>query len=547
MSRAASFCLLATAAVSRHAATPVVQCYHGHFHDGVGGCVACPAGKFRKVLPPWDEDYSAARGCSSCMPGTYQDEEGAIDCKDCAPGTYTTAFALPTACGACPLGKWTTAHRAEVCLCCTAGTYGDSPNHCAACPAGRSTAVGDCRGAASGEGGCELLACPIGKFGDASTRFSTTAINLCFNCPAGQHGSKTGGGAGGDGDSFTIEGFGMSAGCTACAAGTYQPLYGQARCLACPAGMHQYATGAIHCAPDAPPMQASAVNCPGGKYAEDSAIVSSVPPAQRPAVDHTQHDTHVSNRACYDCPRGKWSPFGRLAMACTECEPGTFESGEGSVGCAACPAGKHQERSGRAYCDFDAAEPTAAKELSQHQPCKKGFYVSPASPSWLDATAAAECLPCGPGRYGVRLPGPSDDEDAACAVCALGRFTPLEHGSTSCAPCKAGTFGVEIMGVSSCQVCPAGKYQHQPGSTHCFEPRACSHTRCRFVHKSTHYVAGTTHRDRHWGFSVATPLAQPAPHAVIVFSHSDEAHGDHHACTHERAHDRSFMCRCSCW
>lgn len=499
----------------------VLQCSHGYFRTGAV-CTACPAGKFRRVVPPWDESYREDGACDECMPGTSQPSQGGTSCVPCAPGQFGTEFAQPT-CSACALGKWSVATRAEACLSCAAGRYGDAPNHCTACPEGRSTAMGDALDH------CELLTCPMGKFAEASKQFSATAINLCYNCPAGQHGTT-------DGTSFTEAG--MSASCADCATGKYQPLYGRSQCLACPSGRHQHAAGATHCAVDVPHVQLNSVACPGGKYAEDTTFTP---------VDGQEVRT---NRVCYDCPRGKFSPRGETAMACTQCAQGTFEAGEGSLECLSCPAGKHQGKRGRSYCDHD----TVGEPAQQKTPCARGFYVSPRSPTWLDPTASPICLPCSPGRYGVRVPAVTDDKEAACAVCALGQFTP-DHASTSCIECASGTFGVKIMGVSSCEACPEGRFQHQRGSTRCFEPRQCSHTRCRFVHKNFAYTLGTGAGDVKRQYSVAMPLAAPSPHAVIVFSHSDEAHGDQHRCSHDRdAMGRSrtndivhMQCHCMCW
>ena len=214
------------------------------FANTTGGCVLCPAGKFKTG--------DGNETCTACPENTYSAEVGrnSSTCTSCPAfsstvgGINTIGNVAITNCG-CLAG--TAGPGPESCLPCEQGTYAHSRWHsCVACPPGQSTpgtgsaAVAQCvdcprntySGSVPPSGAVTCIPCggnssSVAKSSSAEQclcdpRFSRTGSEECVACPAGTHKSVQG-----DGE------------CTPCIAGRYSEAVAGldvAVCKLCTAG-----------------------------------------------------------------------------------------------------------------------------------------------------------------------------------------------------------------------------------------------------------------------------------------------------------------------
>lgn len=159
-----------------------------------GGCVYCPAGKYKSASPLVYVSATCSDTCIDCPVGTYTNYAGSDVCSSCNSGStpnYGTCTTGNVYAGCIPLKT------------CAAGYTGPDAycDTCSACAPGWFKAV-------TGNAACG--ACAAGKF-------SSAGATTCTACAAG---------------TFSVSG-GM---CTACAAGTYSSTSGATACAACNSG-----------------------------------------------------------------------------------------------------------------------------------------------------------------------------------------------------------------------------------------------------------------------------------------------------------------------
>jgi Notch-like protein len=159
-----------------------------------------------------------------------------------------------------------------------------------------------------------------------------------------------------------------------------------------------------------------------------------------------------------DCADG-WVGGGADAL-CTECQPGTYKSGNT---CADCGAGKYLTTAG-SNTETDCVDCGAGKYVeasgstleSDCDDCGAGKYVT-----GTGHTLESDCVNCVGGKY-VEDPGSVAASD--CEDCEAGKYV-LAAGSTlesDCTECDAGQFQ-ENDGATECKDCLAGQYQTTPG------------------------------------------------------------------------------------
>lgn len=206
---------------------------------------------------------------------------------------------------------------------------------------------------------------------------------------------------------------------------------------------------------------------------------------------------------CAVCPNNTVSPDGSTSIFNCTCKPGFLGVGDGEE-CAACPAGKYQNKFGSTVCeecgtgshstpgssvclcdaghrpvgDFSCVPCQAGTYLSQEcaqtpvsatnctcTVCKPGYYA--------DTTMATVCTSCPPGTYqnassasacqqcATNTSSPAASTSNAACLCGEGFFT---SGSSSvCIACGPGTVST-VLGSVSCLTCQEGTYSSEDGS-----------------------------------------------------------------------------------
>ena len=233
--------------------------------------------------------------------------------------------------------------------------------------------------------GCICTSPGLVKVGDLCAQTDTGSVangdTLSF-CPPGTYNDDTG--ASGSTD----------AACTACPAGTYNPLSGQSSpsCAFCPSGTEQPNTGAVSIA--------ACNRCAPGSFGGSLGL-----------------------QACEVCAQGSYSAASGEAK-CTLCPAGMYGKRTGATseitGCAACPAGSFTAGSGTATeagCIVGAASvcPSGQDRSITSGQCEA---IACNDPLILD-TASSQCVGCGPG---------SAYNGSSCSACGEGQLCP---GGTS--------------------------------------------------------------------------------------------------------------------
>lgn len=212
---------------------------------------------------------------------------------------------------------------------CSPGTYealglADTPNFCAACPAGRysngTLTQGTCfpcpPGLVSAEASGECYQCPDGQHpGEAQTTCKTCDLgqmpvigtNACTDCPAGK-----------------ISSVGI---CEVCGEGQVA-ADSRGACTPCEAGEY----------PDA----GACVKCPELTFSEAGAsICKACSAGQAPSY---------SQAYCEPCPPGQAALEG---LACERCQVGQFTQERGAGACEVCALGFYSRDEGARSCQFD--------------------------------------------------------------------------------------------------------------------------------------------------------------------------------------------------
>ena len=401
-------------------------------------CGVCPAGK--QAVATQAAATPAAAPCASCARNRYAPRGGAAQCIACGRGRYQPAAGsrrcvlLPALdSGACPPGK----HEASQPLLAAAGVTAAAAaaavtvRSCRACAPGRFAAVWH-RGSGGGAG----RAAPQLRAG-------------CSACAAGQYQPSKG-----------------QHRCTLCERGTAQPAAGGSRCFACPRMSYQRERGATLC-----------MVCPDGKMQErpgqaycgnetPQQLPPPLPPPVRTAVaTTTPAPTPVPTRAptfvfTYaptpaPCAAGRYRrSLSQVAgQGCAPCRAGRFAHARGQQArCYRCPAGRYA-LAGASECAPQHTSHTAALlrvDLARSQlPAQRSALLAAAT-TLADAS-------CPAGRFGTAA------SRAACAAGQVGNLsfasavlattTPLSGWQLVVAP------AARVLARRCCASCPRGRFR----------------------------------------------------------------------------------------
>ena len=336
----------------------------------VSECTAVDAGSFASTGSTTQTACAAGTytatgeqgACTPCGAGTYQEDEGQTRCDACEPGSY------------CPAG-------ASAALKCEARTHQDEMGQasCKPCPEGHACEAGatnttECKAGSrvsDAKDMCEL--CQAGKYQDKARQ------DICKICPRG---------------AFCVVG---SKHPTNCSIATAAPDEGMGLCTTCNSGSYEDEEGSSRCKP-----------CPNGYYCPRGSATP-IPIACDPGTYAFGNVTRPGE--CLPCPPGRSCAGGQAqpstcsagtiapsnsTVVCRKCDPGKFQSREGSIECNECDRGY--------FCPRGAATPI---------PCEGGTFgnannlasaaeCTPVAPDWWAPTGAPLPERCFPG---FRCPG----------------------------------------------------------------------------------------------------------------------------------------------
>jgi hypothetical protein len=335
-------------------------------------CVSCPESSTSAANSQSISDCKCqvgftgdpASACTSCPTGKYKDTTGSEECKDCP--AYSSSQPGSNALADCQCEAGYSGPDGGACLACVAGKFKASsgPAACTDCPVNSISFSTNCQCEAgySGPDGGACLACEAGKFKASS------GPAACADCPVNSISFSTNcqceaGYSGPDGGA-----------CSACAAGSYKNTTGSAACTFCGVGFHSNATAA--------PSAAACVACPSDSY--------SVEGSDR--IDQ-----------CYCNPGYRQTPS---HDACSECNPGYYDSITDRYECSKCAGGL-----------YSAA--VAATGVETCKPCEAGTWSEEGSPTcqvcpaYSNSTRGSALLTnctCNPGASG--------SNGATCVLCS---------------------------------------------------------------------------------------------------------------------------------
>ena len=356
-------------------------------------CNLCPQGSFTQSVPKFGGLYCArcAAGfyCTDsatkpCPAGKFQPDPEASSCYNCAVGTYNNATgqAQSYACIACKAGTYNAQEGStseDACLPCEDGSVNGVPAAFECTPCDLGTYADTKR--------YTCVACPQGRYGNASDADVRSSVASCIDCDVGT--TTTSAGATGPGQCVEIP----------CPPGMWYskdplpfttPGTTAAHCRPCVAGQYCFANRNLYCPPGswAPANSGSCTLCPPGTYTADSG------------------STRIED--------------------CTACVPGTYSQMQGSAACSSCPAGTVNAAVGatdRSAClSCSSSNTTTNSSL-----CTKGAAEVITLTELLDAAPAfiAETSASGASRssYSVLRGGPSlrltsNPDDASLALAA---------------------------------------------------------------------------------------------------------------------------------
>jgi hypothetical protein len=132
---------------------------------------------------------------------------------------------------------------------------------------------------------------------------------------------------------------------------------------------------------------------------------------------------------------------------CTECQPGTYKSGNQ---CVNCDAGTYGTSAG-------------ANSITQCADCDAGKYVEATG-----SDAASDCVDCGAGKY---VTGTGHQFATDCVDCGAGKYVEATGSvaEADCDSCEPGTFVLATGSTlaSDCTDCAAGQFEEGYASTAC--------------------------------------------------------------------------------
>ena len=347
---------------------------------------------------------------TSCLAGTYQDENRQASCKNCPAGFYCLTGTTDYSSTVCPTGYYCPSSTEFITeYACSLGTYNPTLGlttsaQCLQCPPGYS-----CRSS----GKSMLIAsdiCNPGYFCKIGSKLQSPQSDM----PGDSNGGK-------------------------CVAGYYCPsgsVYG----LDCDGG--QYCSGGL--------LASTSGACSQGYYCVGKAVTS----------------TPVDGITGNVCPAGFYCPAGTISPI--PCPKGTYNSVTGKyllAHCLNCPLGMYCGGVGlSSYTGACAAGYFCAGGNYELMPllggCPAGSYCPSGSSSanlcpsgyYQDQTNQASCKICPLGYFC------SSSGLTSATLCGAGFYCPL--GSSVEQACPAGTYsGIPGRGtVTNCINCPPGKY-----------------------------------------------------------------------------------------
>lgn len=383
------------------------QCDVGHALSGSDSCTECQPGSFKNTV--------ADTSCTPCAVGTSTAAHGATACQTCPADTYA-AQSGKAACDAChgsssrdvkasPVPA--DSDEAEDCQCdsghflltetlpatcaqCPLGTFKDSSGNdaCETCSAGSTT---EAVGAISS---VLCIDCGIDTYSATQTAAPGHPVppQTCQACPDDSSAPSTSTSAAAclcdPGFTATSD----SAGCEACALGTYKTLSGSAPCTACD-------TGTVG-VPDVERRTLKSESC--------------TPCAV---------DTYQDEQLCAPCPANTASPAlsdalseclclagheGVAEAACSPCAPGSVKPSTGPGSCVPCAAGTYSDASGASVCSTcpSSSESLQGSDGLDDCTCIAGYGH--------DGTS---CIQCTTGKYSV-------SGGAGCQECPVNHYYP---------------------------------------------------------------------------------------------------------------------------
>ena len=237
--------------------------------------------------------------------------------------------------------------------------------------------------------------------------------------------------------------------CETCGVGKYVDegyQYTQVPCQDCPAGRIGVGIAAAHTNSNSHAYDKACFQCPPGRYVGTDQLTCEACGVGR--------YTPNSNRVCTDCPGGTYNDEKALdATTCKNCAAGNDYT---KTSCTACAAGKYNNR---------------ITSNNNNNPCEKCDYNS-----YQDATGQSSCKDCGYSTTGCtnqrkhvhfgtnQIDGATSSSHCSVDVCGCGYYT------------NGGSFSGTRLATNSpkptCSPCPAGKYgknnnYFQTQSVHC--------------------------------------------------------------------------------
>ena len=378
--------------------------------------------------------YSRLGGtCTSCPPGSYNDQTSATVCKKCDAGKFsiTSGATSSDTCPKCDKGKYSDVAGSTVCTDCPAGKYrsafgGSAVTDCISCDAGKFSIDS---GAISSD---TCAQCFEGKYSNVA------GSTECANCPAGKYRSALGGSAvtdciSCDAGTFSATLGAISSGtCAQCDKGKYSNVAGSTECANCPAGKYRSALGGS--------AVTDCINCDAGRFSIASGATSSDTCAQ---CFEGKYSNVAGSIECTDCPKGTYlSTKGAVSSnACTQCVIGKFSNVQGatlSSMCQTCGTGLYVDTTGATIC----------KSCTAVQ-CDNTLYTKPCI-----ATSNAACGNCDTDGSRPANADYSDRTNAACPWACNSGYFKNAAGTQCCVNCDNGLYNPQCAASkTACQAC----------------------------------------------------------------------------------------------
>ena len=371
-------------------------------------CQPCPLGTFQR-----DAAQATCMKHSICIPGQRELGPPSMtadrDCELCARGTFSNRTNAP-ACSACSPGTFQAAVGQARCFACAAGRVGDSSRsvmsalHCAACAVGQyqvregQISCAPCpAGFFSAGGAPSCTACIDGTFQDATGASSCVA---CEECAGGTHRKGCSGASRGYCGVCSPGTYVDGGTCQKCSPGRFSGDENLDRCRACQRGTYQSEDGKsfcdkhTQCVPGqretvAPSVTADRAceDCPEGRFSTSGNSISCIPCA--PCDSGLRKSCGSSSGGfCATCSPGRW--FNRSLATCQDCRAGFWCQGAKAFGCGGaslyCPANSSTPST---VAVGHYSVPTSAPETQRvgQRPCEAGFTCT-----------RGIRTPCPPGR-----------------------------------------------------------------------------------------------------------------------------------------------------